>query len=159
MAEMKETIREALEQVKKIADTKTVIGDPIQIVDGVTILPVSKVTVGTAIGGGEYDNRKSTAKSANTTVVNGSFTGGSGAGITVSPVAFLVINKDGETKLLNIGENSGYLEATILGAVNGFDTALDKMPGIWEKLAGLFGKKDKRAVVSEEAKDGEKEQA
>ena len=155
MAEMNKTIKEALEEIKSIADTKTVIGEPMNLVDGVTIIPVSKVTVGTALGGGEYAAKKSKKKDNAGTTVSDNFTGGSGAGISVIPVAFLVITASGETKLLNVGENSGYLEASILGAVNGFDAALDKLPGVVDKVKGLFKNKKTKAAdapaVTEEA--------
>ncbi len=138
-----ETIREALKQVKDIADTKTVIGEPINLIDGVTILPVSRVTVGTAVGGGEYGAKKSLAKDKTEKAVTDNFCGGGGVGVSVMPVAFLVVTADGQAKLLNVGENSGYIEAAILGAVTGIDAALDKAPGIVDKVKGLFADKKK----------------
>ena len=59
-------------------------------------------------------------------------------------MAFLVVTADGQAKLLNIGENTGYAGAAILGTVNGLDAALDKAPDIIEKIKALIkGKKSK----------------
>ena len=147
---MSEVIKEAIDKVKSVADTKTVIGDPITFIDGVTIIPVSKVSVGTALGGGEYGSKAQKSKSDTTKNITDNFLGGGGTGISVTPVAFLVVTGDGEAKLLNIGENTGYADAAIMGAVNGIDAALDKAPDIINKVKGLFGKKDKKKKSSDE---------
>lgn len=138
---MSEVIKETIDKVKSIADTKTVIGEPITLIEGVTILPVSRVSVGAALGGGEYGAKKDRRKEQTEKVVTDNFGGGGGTAVTVTPVAFLVITADGETRLLNIGENTGYLGNAVLGAVNGLDAALDKAPDIIEKIKGLFRKK------------------
>lgn len=138
---MSEVIKETIDKVKNLADTKTVIGEPMTLIEGVTIIPVSRVSIGAALGGGEYGAKKDRKKEQTEKVVTDNFGGGGGTGITVTPVAFLVVTAAGETKLLNIGENTGYLGNAILGAVNGIDSALDKAPDILEKLKGLFGKK------------------
>lgn len=138
---MSEVIKETIDKVKSIADTKTVIGDPITLIEGVTILPVSRVSVGAALGGGEYGAKKDRRKEQTEKVVTDNFGGGGGTAVTVTPVAFLVITADGETRLLNIGENTGYFGNAMLGAVNGLDAALDKAPDIIQKIKGLFRKK------------------
>ena len=138
---MSEVIKETIDKVKDLADTKTVIGDPITLIEGVTILPVSRVSVGAALGGGEYGAKKDRRKEQTEKVVTDNFGGGGGTAVTVTPVAFLVITTDGETRLLNIGENTGYFGNAMLGAVNGLDAALDKAPDIIEKIKGLFRKK------------------
>ena len=160
---MSEVIKETIEKVKSIADTKTVIGEPMTLIEGVTIIPVSRISVGAALGGGEYGAKKDRKKEQTEKLVTDNFGGGGGTGITVTPVAFLVVTADGETKLLNIGENTGYLSNAILGAVNGLDSALDKAPDIIEKFKGLFGKKKESSekaeatvVVTEEVKASEK---
>ena len=93
---MSEVIKETIDKIKSIADTKTVIGDPITLVDGVTIIPVSKVSVGAGIGGGEYGTKKNKKKENSEVLTTDNFGGGGGTGITVTPVAFLVITSDGE---------------------------------------------------------------
>lgn len=120
---MGESVKEALDKIRSMADTKTVIGEPINILENTTIIPVSKVSIGLGLGGGDYGKHSNSA-------------GGGGTGLTVTPVAFLVISSTGETKLLNIGE--GYASLGIMGTVNGIDAALDKAPDILGKLKALF---------------------
>ena len=141
---MSEVIKETIDKVKSIADTKTVIGEPISLIEGVTIIPVSKVTVGAGIGGGEYGTKQNKKKTDSSVTTTDNFGGGGGTGISVTPVAFLVITADGQAKILNIGENTGYAEAAIMGAVNGLDAALEKAPDIIEKAKALFKKKDQQ---------------
>lgn len=80
-----------LENIKDMVDVNTVIGEPIAAPAGVTVIPFSKVSFGFATGGGDYDSKKEEA------LVRESlpFAGGSGAGVSVQPVGFLVITLDG----------------------------------------------------------------
>ena len=144
---MSEVIKETIDKVKSIADTKTVIGEPITLIEGVTIIPVSKVAIGAGIGGGEYGSKQNKKKADSSVTTTDNFGGGGGTGISVTPVAFLVITADGEAKILNIGENTGYAGAAIMGAVNGLDSALEKAPDIIEKAKALFKKKDKQEPI------------
>ena len=150
---MSEIIKQTLKQVTDIADAKTVIGDPITLIDGVTIIPVSRISVGTALGGGEYGNKKQNKKENEEKVISDNFTGGGGTGISIIPVAFLIITADGEAKLLNIGENTGYFSSAIVGAANGIDSALDKAPEIIEKVKDLFKNKKKDKKNDEKDQD------
>lgn len=152
---MSEVIKETIDKVKSIADTKTVIGEPMTLIDGVTIIPVSKVSVGAGIGGGEYGTKQNKKKADSQVTTTDNFGGGGGTGITVTPVAFLVITADGEAKILNIGENTGYLGTTIMGAVNGIDAALEKAPDIIEKVKVLFKSKKKEDKLSDGEASGE----
>lgn len=146
---MSEVIKETIDKIKSIADTKTVIGEPISLVDGTTIIPVSKVSVGAAIGGGEYGTRVNKKKENSEVKTADNFGGGGGTGITVTPVAFLVITAGGDAKLLNIGENTGFIDNMIIGAVNGIDSALAKAPDIIDKIKLLFGKNKGEATSQE----------
>ncbi len=78
-----------LENIRDMVDVNTVIGDAIQTASGTTVIPFSKVTFGFATGGGEYDPQKTPVQQALP------FAGGSGAGVTVQPVGFLVIGPEG----------------------------------------------------------------
>lgn len=129
-------VKQALENIRTSADTQTVIGDPINVGDNVTILPVSKVSIGLGIGTGFGKTSNQNA--------------GGGTGLTVTPVAFLVIDKTGDTKLLNVGENTGYDALNIMGAVNGIDIALDKAPDIISKVKALFKKETKDELGTNE---------
>lgn len=128
-----DAVKDAIEKIRSMADTKTVIGEPINVCAKTTILPVSKMSIGLGIGGGEY-GKNSNAGS------------GGGTGLTVTPVCFLVIdNETGDTKLLNVGENTGYDSLGIISTVNGIDKALDKAPDIIDKVKVLFKKKEDKA--------------
>lgn len=126
-----ETIKQALGEVQTTADTKSIIGEPI-VVGGVTLIPVSKVSVGVGIGGGTYGKAKTNEA------------GGGGTGLTVTPVAFITVTEKGEINVLNIGADDGASAvANISGAVSEIDKALDSVPGILDKLKLIFMIKDK----------------
>ena len=97
-----------LENIRDMVDVNTVIGDAIQTASGTTVIPFSKVTFGFATGGGEYDPQKSPVQQALP------FAGGSGAGVTVQPVGFLVIGQEG-IRLLP-AQNKTALEQAISSA-------------------------------------------
>lgn len=80
-----------LENIKDMVDVNTVIGEPIAAPAGVTVIPFSKVSFGFATGGGDYDGKKEDSLARD----NLPFAGGSGAGVSVQPVGFLVITTDG----------------------------------------------------------------
>ena len=97
-----------LENIRDMVDVNTVIGDAIQTASGTTVIPFSKVTFGFATGGGEYDPQKSPVQQTLP------FAGGSGAGVTVQPVGFLVIGPEG-IRLLP-AQNKTALEQAISSA-------------------------------------------
>ena len=133
-----ETIRQALSEVRSMADSQTIVGEPMMVGE-ITLIPVSKVSIGVGLGGGTYG--KDTQNNA----------GAGGTGLTVSPVAFIVINKDGSTSLLNIGsEPAG--ASKIAGTVSDIDKALDNVPGIVSKVKGIFKKDKTSETVVEEVK-------
>lgn len=112
-----------LENIKDMVDVNTVIGEPIPAQNGATIIPVSKVSFGFLAGGGEYGAPRQPAL---TTLP---FAGGSGAGVSVQPVGFLVVNEEG-IKVLP----AQYTTA--------FDRAVNAAPQIMEDIRSLIGKKD-----------------
>lgn len=93
-----------LEKIKEIANADTIIGKPITSDNGTVIIPVSKVSYGFAAGGSDITSAKSESKDM--------FGGGSGAGISIVPVAFLVIT-DGDVKLLQIESFTGAVDRII----------------------------------------------
>ena len=87
----------SIEKIKDLVDVSTIIGDPIKISETLQIIPVSKVTYGFASGGTDFPSKNNTEL----------FGGGGGAGITISPVAFLVVNNGSVTvRYLNAAEGS-----------------------------------------------------
>lgn len=116
-----------IEKVRQLVDVSTIIGDPINLPDGLTIIPVSKVTYGFASGGSDFPSKNNVEL----------FGGAGGAGITINPVAFLVV-KDGEVSLKHITSND-----------NAIERAVSIMPDMFDKVAG-FVKKDKKDEAAEE---------
>lgn len=93
-----------MEQIRSMVDVNTVIGSPVTGSQGTTIIPISKVSFGFVAGGGEYqadDHRSRTAVASE----NYPFAGGTGAGVSVQPVGFLVVGKD-SVKMLPAQTNS-----------------------------------------------------
>ena len=87
----------SIEKIKDLVDVSTIIGEPIKISDTIQIIPVSKVTYGFASGGTDFPSKSNQEL----------FGGGGGAGITISPVAFLVVNNGSvSVKYINAAEGS-----------------------------------------------------
>ena len=111
-------IDSAMEKIKTIVDSSTVIGDKIETQDGTVIIPISKVSVGYDVGGGEYADLSS-RRVAN----HFPMAGGSSGGMSVTPVGFLIENK-GEVKFVNVENKTLY--QTILNMFNALLSKMDK---------------------------------
>lgn len=90
-----ELMDSTLQKIREMVDVNTIVGQPITTVDGITIIPVSKVSFGFASGGSDFQGKNQAAGQ------NNNFGGGSGAGVNIAPVAFLVV-KDGTVRIMNI---------------------------------------------------------
>lgn len=110
----------SMEKIRELVDVNTIIGNPITSPDGTVIIPISKVSFGFVSGGSDLPAK--TEKDV--------FAGGSGAGITIKPQAFIVIQKDGEVKMLELGVKGGALDGIVENA-----------PELLNKVKELFGKK------------------
>lgn len=110
-----------LEKIKSMVDSNTIIGNPINMPDGTLILPVSKVSFGFASGGSDFPSK--TSKQL--------FGGGGGAGVSISPIAFLVV-RGNSVRMLQLADTS-----------NSVDRAIGMMPEMVDKVADLFGKSKK----------------
>lgn len=84
----------AMERLKEIIDVSTVVGKPIEISESISLVPISKVSVGFVAGGGELSTRNKNK------LPKEPFAGGSGSGFTVNPIGFLII-EDGQVKYVN----------------------------------------------------------
>ena len=91
-----------IEKVRQLVDVSTIVGEPIVLSDDITVIPVSKVTYGFASGGSDFPSKNNTQL----------FGGGGGAGITINPVAFLVL-KNGEVTLKHITANDNAAERIV----------------------------------------------
>lgn len=104
-----------------MVDANTIIGDPI-VVDGVTLIPVSKVSFGLATGGSDFPSKTQ----------SGLFGGGGGAGVTVSPVAFIAVS-EGNVKMM-----------PVYNELSSFDKAFALAPEVLEKVKEVFKKEKKK---------------
>ena len=117
----------SMEKIREMVDVNTIVGEPISS-EGATIIPISKVSFGFASGGTDLPTQAAEK-----------FAGGSGAGITVKPVAFIVISADGDVKLLELGG----------GKSSPIESAIEALPGIVEKIKAFMA--DKKAAKAEKA--------
>ncbi len=116
----------SIDKIKQMVDVNTVVGDPISLPDGITIVPVSRMSYGFAAGGSDVPNKSD----------RDIFGGGTGAGVNVTPVAFLVI-RNGELRMLPVNAKPSSI-----------DRAVSMVPDMVDKVAGLF-KKDAPVTDSE----------
>lgn len=107
-----------MEKIKEMVDVNTVIGDPISTPDGTTIIPVSRVNYGFASGGSDIPSKSQPSA--------GLFGGGSGAGVTITPIAFLVIS-GGNVKVIQIEPFTSSVDRIIQSA-----------PDVVDKITSVF---------------------
>ena len=119
-----------MDKIRELVNPDTIIGEPVSLPDGTTILPVSRVTFGVATGGSDFAAKQSKEL----------FGGGSGAGVTVAPVAFLVV-KDGNVRTIQLADPNNSLER-----------AITMLPELVDKLAALLKKEKPEAQAP--AEDG-----
>ncbi len=124
----------AMQKIREMIDVNTIIGDPITTPDGTVIIPVSKVSFGFGSGGSDWPN-KNTAKDL--------FGGGAGAGISINPLAFLVVS-NGEVKLLQMSLSS-----------NTADKMVNMVPDVIDKISGLVSGSSKKDAKEKKDKDKE----
>lgn len=118
----------AMSGIRDMIDVNTIVGNPVTTPDGTTVIPISKVCFGFASGGSDFGKQPEKQK----------FGGGSGAGVSITPVAFLSVTADG-VKVLPVEQDE-----------SGLDKAIESVPGVIEKLSKMFKKKKK---VDEKATD------
>ncbi len=125
-----------IEKVKDLVNVSTIIGEPMTVDGGITIIPVSKVTYGFASGGSDFPSKSN----------QDIFGGGGGAGVTITPVAFLIVDGYGNVNIKHI---------------TAFDNAAERVvslvPEMFDKVSGAINKakmdKAYTATVSETASD------
>ncbi|HLR69073.1 GerW family sporulation protein [Virgibacillus alimentarius] len=96
----------AMENIKNMVEVNTIIGDPVESPDGSVIIPVSKLGFGFAAGGSEFNSNQSEDNSGEATLP---FGGGSGGGVSITPVAFLIVNSRG-IKMIHLNESTHIYE-------------------------------------------------
>ena len=114
-----------IEKIRDLVDTSTIIGEAIYAEGGTTIIPVSKVTYGFASGGTDFPSKSNKEL----------FGGGGGAGVTITPIAFLVVN-GGEVTLKHITAYD-----------NAAERVVNLVPEMFDKVTGLMNKTKKDTVA------------
>ena len=140
---LKQVIDASLENLKEVISVDNVIGKPITLPDETVIIPVSKVSVGFTSGGVDFDGKH------NPTRQQPHFGGGNGAGMTITPLSFLVIS-NGNVKLLNISDPGKPSAGNIVGTISDM---VDRSPEIIDKIMTTIQKykKPKKDKISDEA--------
>lgn len=119
-----------MDKIRELAASNTIIGDPITTPEGTTILPVSKVTFGVGTGGSDFAGKND----------KDLFGGGSGAGVTVAPVAFLVV-QNGNVRTIQLSAENNALER-----------AITMIPELVDKLADLLKKQPEADAAPQQEK-------
>ena len=119
---MDSVMRHTMENLKEMVAVNTILGEPVETPDGSVILPVSRVTFGFVAGGTEFQGAPAGRREEKE---SSPFGGGSGAGMSVSPVAFLVVGKN-EVRLLPVDANPLY------------DRLIDMAPKVLEQVRSLW---------------------
>lgn len=125
----------SMDKIREMADINSIIGDPIKLDDGTTIIPISKVSYGFASGGSDLPSKSD----------KNLFGGGAGAGFSIKPEGFLVIS-NGNAKMVSMSSGNDPIGAVI-----------SNVPDAVDMIAGLINKKKKakEEAVSDDASDSE----
>lgn len=116
-----EVLHTTMSKIKELVDANTVVGQPIVTQDGVTLIPVSRLSFGFATGGSDFGKTQNVPKN---------FGGGAGAGVNVIPVAFIII-KDGNVRMLPVAPP----------AHDAVGRAVELVPEMFDKVTDYIDKK------------------
>lgn len=125
-----EMVADALNSIKTLVDMDTIVGNAIDMGDGVITYPIIKITIGLVTGGGQYANKMIVRKIGN----NYPFAGGTGTGFTAEPMGFLIVSK-GEHQLITMQNKNAW--------ANIMDKVGDSLSDYLKSLAKKELKKDK----------------
>lgn len=129
-------MQESMAKVREMVDTNTIVGQPITTPDGVTLIPISRVSFGFGGGGAAFGNKKD----AN---AEGNLSGGLGTGVKIDPVAFLII-KDGAVRMMPVA----------MPAKTTADRIVEMVPGVVDTVTGFvsskMGPKEEPAAAEED---------
>lgn len=128
----------AMQSLKEMIDVNTIVGDAVQTPDGTVVIPISKVGLGFAVGGSDY----TTAAGSKADSKEPMFGGGSGGGVSITPIAFMVVG-NGQIRMLPVNPDT-----------NIYDRILDMVPAAIDKISDgigkIRGKKEKKACGQKE---------
>lgn len=141
---LKQIIDAALSNIGSVADVNTVIGEPLTLPTGVTVIPFSKVSVGFASGGADYAGKKPED-------TNVHFAGGNGAGISVTPLGFVIINGS-DVRVVDLNHPTAFTNPPadpVNKALDSISALIDKTPELIDKIKVLIKKKENSSDESE----------
>lgn len=118
-------MKTAMESIKEMVDVNTVVGDAVETQDGTVIIPVSRVSFGFAAGGGEYGGDRG-GMNGRQEAAKAPFAGGSGAGVSVQPVGFLIVGHD-QVRMLPVTDRAIY------------DRLIDLAPEMVDRIVEMMG--------------------
>lgn len=132
---LEEMIRTSLEHIHAMVDANTVVGTPIETPSGTTIIPISKVSVGYASGGLDFDGKHQAPPK--------NFAGGGGTGLSVQPVCFLAVSAEGTVEVHSLAA------ASTNDSVEKLVSFIDHAPDLVEKIKALLSKFKKKKKTDE----------
>ena len=141
---LQEVVQSTLAQIRNMIDANTVIGTPVETSSGTTIIPISKVAMGFATGGVDFNDKTGGSKDKPQ-----NFGAGGGTGITVQPIGMLCVDKEGNVELINIGVKNPTDPMEQLSDI------IDRSPEIIAKIKALFAKNKNDKDESEEETEEE----
>ncbi len=123
-----EIIKSSMENIRSMVDANTIVGEPVSVPGGTVIIPISKVSVGIASGGVDYNPKKESQPRPQ------NFGGGGGTGVSVAPVGFLVCDKDGDVEFISVNQKGKP------DPVDQIADFVERTPDIIAKIKDLFAK-------------------
>ncbi len=124
-------LQESMAKLREMADTNTIVGQPIQTPDGVTLIPISRVSMGVGGGGAIFGKKQNVNP-------EGSLGSGVGAGVHIDPVAFLIV-KDGYTRVMPVAAPP----------MNTVDRIVEMAPEVIDRVTGFIEKQQDRKKAAE----------
>lgn len=125
MTPIAELVATAMNSIKEMVDVNTIVGEPVETADGTMIIPISRVSFGFGAGGTEFTSKAKPVEG------DANFGGGTGGGVSINPMGFLVVN-GGSVQFLPVG-------------AQGPEKLVDYIPVAIEKVAGYVKKKKDEA--------------
>lgn len=130
-------MKTAMESIKGMVDVNTIVGDAVETADGTVIIPISRVTFGFAAGGGDFETEETVQHDGHP------FGGGSGAGVSVKPVGFLVCSPVNGIRFMPVEGNQIY------------DRLIDMVPQALTKIQEIMRSRDAQDEFDELAETAE----
>lgn len=127
----------AMRGLKEMIDVNTVVGQPITTPDGMVIMPISKVALGFGVGGSEFPKNKKLSDGISNEEINNLFGGGTGGGLSLTPVGFLIVG-NGTIRMVPVSEENSI-----------YDRIFDAVPVAIDKISEFFSNKKTDDTVVE----------